>query len=338
MKKLLALLLSLITCFAFIACNPSPSSEVESTIKENLSFYAPDGAPALSIAKFIKDNQTFGMNATIDYNVVSASEIGPIMAQGKGDFIVMPVNAASKMYKANAQDPYVMAGVVTHGDLYLLSSEEVTLQSLKGKVVGVIGQGLVPDLTFKAILNDNGLLGDVVAGDTATEGKITIRYFAQAPDMLPLLKQGKISIGLLPEPAATNLTTKVAPEKTWFRLDVQELYDDETKAYPQAVLMVKKSVYDKYKAQIDGLAEYFEANLTWIKANPADAVNAINSVLPDGVTPSLNAGVLSATVIDNCKIYYQSSADAKQQVKDYINKIIAVNSNSAKATADDFFA
>ena len=119
---------------------------------------------------------------------------------------------------------------------------------------------------------------------------------------------------------------------------MQELYDSEAKAYPQAVLMVKKSVYNKYKTQIANIAKYFEENLVWIKANPADAVSAINGVLPEGVIPSLDAASLSATVIDNCKIYYQSSADAKQKVKDYINKIIAVNEKAAKATSDDFFA
>lgn len=335
MKKFLALLLALVTLFSLTGCDLFTEESVE---QGELTFYAPDGAPALSIAKFISDGEDFGTGANISYNVVSAGDIGGVMAQGKGDFIVMPVNAASKMYKANSKDPYVMAGVVTHGNLYIISSEEITLQSLKGKVIGVIGQGLVPDLTLKAILKDNGLLEDVVTGDTPTEGKITIRYFAEAPDMLPLLKQGKVTIGLLPEPAATNLTTKVAPEKTWYRLDVQELYDAETKAYPQAVLMVKKSVYDKYKAQINGFAEYFDANLTWIKQNPADAVEVIKGALPEGVIPSLNAGILSATVIDNCKIYYQSSADAKQQVKDYINKIIAVNDKAATATSDDFFA
>ena len=334
MKKLLALLLALVTLFSLTGCDLFTEESVE---QGELTFYAPDGAPALSIAKFINDGEDFGTDANISYNVVSAGDIGGIMAQGKGDFIVMPVNAASKMYKANSSDPYVMAGVVTHGNLYILSNEEVTLQGLKGKVIGVIGQGLVPDLTFKAILKDNGLLDDVVTGDTPTEGKITIRYFAEASDMLPLLKQGKLTIGLVPEPAATKLTTKLAPEKTWFRVDVQELYDSETKAYPQAVLMVKKSVYDKYKTQIADIAKYFDENLVWIKANPTDAVTAINSVLPEGAVPSLDATALSATVIDNCKIYYQSSADAKQQVKDYINKIIAVNDKAAVATSDDFF-
>ena len=255
MKKLLALLLALVTLFSLTGCDLFAEESVEAG---DLTFYAPDGAPALSIAKFINDGEDFGTGANISYHVVSSNNIGNVMAQGEGDFIVMPVNAASKMYQANASDPYVMAGVVTHGNLYIISSEEVTLNSLKGKVIGVIGQGLVPDLTFKAILQDRGLLGDVVTGDTPTDGKITIRYFAQASDMLPLLKQGKLSIGLIPEPAATKLTAKLAPEKTWYSLDVQELYDSNAKAYPQAVLMVKKSVYDKYKTQIDNIAKYFE--------------------------------------------------------------------------------
>ena len=352
MKKLLAMLLVLLTSITLLACNVTQSSEsqkesevapnsespIESVVKDELTFYAPDGAPALSIAKFIKDGEDFGMNANITYNVVSASNIGPIMMQGKGDFIVMPVNAASKLYKANSTDPYVMTAVVTHGNLYIVSNEEITLEGLKGKVIGVIGRGLVPDLTFRAVLKDNGLLDCVVEGSTPTDGKISIRYFDDASQMLPLLKQGMVTIGLLPEPAVTKLTTKLASDKTWFRLDVQELYDSELKAYPQAVLMVKKSVYDKYKANIGAMASAFSDNLIWIKENVADAITAINGVLPEGTVPSLDTATITATVIDNCKIYYQPSADAKQQVKDYIDKIIAVESASAKAITDDFFA
>ena len=335
MKRILiiltAMILSLTTLFSFACVNQNGGDKT-------LEFYAPDGAPALSIAKFIRENENFGINATINYNVVSASEIGGVMGQGKGDFIIMPVNAASKLYKANANSPYVLAGVVTHGNLYLMSSDGTSdLQGLKGKVVGVIGQGLVPDLTFKAILSANGLLGDVVVGDTATSGKITLRYFPSAPDMLPIMKQGKITVGLIPEPAATNLT-KIANDKTWTRLDVQELYDAQNKAYPQAVLMVKKSVYQEYKQKIDDMAQYFDANALWIKENVADAVQSVNSKLTIGATPSLVATNLNSTVIDNCKIYFENAEKSKLAVKEYINKIIAVDDKSAKAITDDFFA
>ena len=305
---------------------------------EELTFYAPDGAPALAIAKFINDNENFGMNANVDYKVVSSTDIGGVMSQGKGDFIVMPVNAASKLYKANANSPYVMTAVITHGNLYLMSSDGTnTLEGLKGKVVGVIGQGLVPDLTLKAILSDSELLEETLVGDTATDGKITLRYFQTATDMIPLLKQGVLTVGLLPEPASTNLT-KVANNREWTRVDVQALYDSTTNAYPQAVLMVRKSVYEQYKTQIDAMDGLFSANVQWVKDNVESAVSVVNSKLIEGVTPSLDATKITTQVVDNCKIYYQSSQSAKQSVKDYIDRIIAVNAQSAKAITDDFFA
>lgn len=335
MKKFVAIILSLLTVFgsAFAVGCGGNNKDGEKT----LSFYAPDGAPALAIAKFINDKENFGIDGTVNYQVVSSNDIGPVLSQGQGDFVVMPVNAASKLYKANQDSPYVMTAVITHGNLYLMSSEEITLEGLKGKVVGVIGQGLVPDLTLQAVLKDKGLLEFVVQSETAVEGKIALRYFGAANEMIPLLKTGKLSVGLLPEPAATNLT-KVASDKTWNRLDLQELYDQEAKAYPQAVLMVKKSVYQPFKKELNKMDQLFAENQAWVKENPTQAVEAVNGALKEGVTASLVAANITATVVENCKIFYQSATDAKQSVKDYINKIIDINEKSAVAIQDDFFA
>ena len=338
--KLIAILLSVLS-LTFTACKPSGDNSGNSNDnaqKPTYTFVAPDGAPALSMAKFITDNENFGIDANFDYRVVASSNIGGFMQQGKADFIIMPVNAASKLYKANSADPYKMVSVITHGNLYLMSSDGTnTLEGLKGKVVGVIGQGLVPDLTLRAIFADNNLLDSVVIGDTPTDGKITLRYFAEATGMIPLLKQGLLNVGLLPEPACTNLT-KVANNRTWTRVDVQELYDSTTKAYPQAVLMVKSSVLAKHSQEINAMKQYFDANVSWIKQNVESAIIAINGALPEGITPSLVATNINATVIDNCKIYFEPSAQAKQSVVNYINKIIAINAQSAKAVNDDFFA
>ena len=336
-KKLFGLMLALTFLFS-VGCTVLSDSSENGSNDKVLMFVAPDGAPALAMAQFINDNENFDINANFEYRVVSSSDIGSYMQQGKADFMIMPINAASKLYKANSSDPYKMVAVITHGNLYLMSSDGTdSLSGLKGKVVGVIGQGLVPDLTFRAILSDNNLLSDVVEGDTPTDGKITLRYFSQASDMIPLLKQGKLSVGLLPEPACTNLT-KVASEKTWTRVDIQELYDAQTKAYPQAVLMVKTSVYNTYKTQIDQMKSYFDANTAWVKENIGLAVTAVTSALPEGVTPSLTANNITPEVVDNCKIYFEGARSSKQSVIAYINKIIAINAQSAKAINDDFFA
>ena len=338
MKKILSLILGLLIAFctfSFVACNDNNEQT------ETLKFYAPDGAPALAISKFINDNENFIDGLTVEYNVVSSSEIGAKMAQGQADLIVMPINASSKLYKANANDPYKMVSVVTHGNLFLMSSEPTDLIGLKGKVVGVIGQGLVPDLTFKSILKAHDLLDLVQVGEAPVADKIVLRYFQDATSMIPLLKQGQLSVGLLPEPACTNLT-KMANNYTWNRIDVQELYDSEAKSYPQAVLMVKSSVLTKYPTLVEKISEKFDLAVQWVVENPTTAVTAVASKLAQGLTPSLNANNINSQVVENCKIKWLASSDAKEYCRKYINGVISVGADldvpPAKALNDDFFA
>lgn len=164
---------------------------------------------------------------------------------------------------------------------------------------------------------------------------VMMKYYSSAADVLPLLKTGNAHVALLPEPAATKLT-KIAGDKEWFRLDLQELYDSEAKAYPQAVLMMKTSVINEFPQIITDMCDKFDQGLVWVNNDPAEAVKTINEKLVEGVTPSLDAS-LSEQVIENCKIYWQSAENGKQAAKNYINDIIAVENTSAVKLNDDFF-
>lgn len=325
MKKFLVCVLTAIfaiCCFSFTAC------EKESA---EYTFVAPDGAPALSIAKFIEDKESFGIDAKINYSVTSADNIGATLSKGTGDFVIAPVNLASKLYKASNQS-YKMVSVITHGNLYIVSKTQITIQDLKGKIVGAIGNGAVPGLTFSVVLEKNGI--EYTESDTAVKDKVAIKYFSDASNLIPQLKTGKLEIGLLPEPAVTNLSRMESAFS--YRLDVQELYNSETKSYPQAVLMVKSSVLEKYPNLAQNIENKFSSNVAWVKSNTSDAVNAVNGALAG--KPSLKADVITETVVDNCKIYWQSSFNAVESVTEYINSLIALNASSAKAVTSDFFA
>lgn len=166
-------------------------------------------------------------------------------------------------------------------------------------------------------------------------GSVSVKYYQSGADMLPLLKQGELSIGLLPEPAATQLTN--ISDKTWYRLDVQELYDSELKSYPQAVMLVKESLLSSQPELVNAMSSAFSANVAWVKENPAKAVNAVNGALIDGVTASLKAPIITSDVVNNCKIYWQDASDAKQSVKDYIDTIMDVDGNAGATVSDDLF-
>ncbi len=132
------------------------SSDTNIIENKSFSFVVPDGAPSLAIAKFIYDEEDFILGANFNYSVVPSDDITKYMtgAISISDFIILPVNAASKLYKNKG---YKMVAVLTHGNLYLMSRASYSVKDLKNKKIGVIGEGLVPDLTFKIILGKNNL-------------------------------------------------------------------------------------------------------------------------------------------------------------------------------------
>lgn len=121
--------------------------------------YMPDGAPALSMAKFMSEDR-----AGCDFNVVDASAITSYVTgeDPKADLCVLPLNAASKLLGTGAK--YKMLGTVTHGNLYLLSTDNSAkiesaqdLKTLAGKSVGTIQINNVPGLTLKLLLKKNNI-------------------------------------------------------------------------------------------------------------------------------------------------------------------------------------
>jgi len=167
------------------------------------------------------------------------------------------------------------------------------------------------------------------------KGQVSIKYYADGGAIVSALLSGEETIGLVPEPAATNAVKKASQQgKTLYTLDLQELYDDESKAYPQAVLMVKESVLATYPEIAQNIADTLNDNVSWVKENTATAVEKITEKCE---VTTLKAPALSESAIDGCKIYYQSSTDAKQSVKNYISDIRAIDATSAKAVEDGFF-
>lgn len=124
-----------------------------------LSVYAPDGAPALGIAKLMAENVLGNM---AEYNIVKADTIQTVVkgAELKADICVQPVNLALNLL--GSANKYRLLGTLTHGNLYLLSKDDKqinvdNLKDLKGKTVGVVNLSAVPGLTFKLILKSYGI-------------------------------------------------------------------------------------------------------------------------------------------------------------------------------------
>jgi NitT/TauT family transport system substrate-binding protein len=323
MKKIYKLLLVIMLCISSIcglsACKYDEDSDV-------YKIFMPDGAPALSMAKLMYDSSIFDYD--VEYSVVASNNISNCIIQKTADIAILPVNAASKILGDN----YRIVATVTNGNLYVVSSDNVNnLDDLKGKVVGVIGQGNVPDLNLRYLLMSENIEFEV--GENSVENKVVLRYFQSAADMLPMLKQGVMNVGLLPEPAVSTLISMSSNYS--IKLDIQQLW--EGGSYPQAVLVVKKSLC-KNNDLIEDLISALEENESWIIDNPFLAVSAINDHLAEGVTASLKT-TLSSTAVVNCNINVKSVAEnqERERINSYLSKIKSIQSNAVGNYTDEIF-
>ncbi|MCD8286759.1 MAG: hypothetical protein LUD50_06000 [Clostridia bacterium] len=125
-----------------------------------LQVYAPDGAPALGIAYMMAGAWESESASGFEYHVISSDDVAATINSGNADICIMPVNLAVKLL--GQKDTYKLTGTITHGNLYLLSTDSTSiaaenLSTLVGRTVGCIQIGNVPGLTFKLILKKNGL-------------------------------------------------------------------------------------------------------------------------------------------------------------------------------------
>ena len=128
---------------------------------EEVTVYMPDGAPAMALAEMMANDEA---DDEVVYKVVDPSLIASTVTNTdmskNADMCVLPLTAASKVLGKGAD--YKMVGVVTHGNLFLISKdgEVVTADNmsvLKGKTIGVLKINEVPGLTLKVVLNKFGL-------------------------------------------------------------------------------------------------------------------------------------------------------------------------------------
>jgi ABC-type nitrate/sulfonate/bicarbonate transport system substrate-binding protein len=258
-----------------------------------------------------------------------------VTGEQKADLCVLPVNLASKLLGDGTQ--YQMLGTVTHGNLYMLSTDGETayttdnLSALVGKTVGVVNLQNVPGLTLKVILNENNITWQELGNDSSpAEDKVNLKAIA-ADEVSPA---SKLDVYVAPEPAASVKVSKTTLE---FVGDLQSLYGGD-KGYPQAVLVAKKSFAEGHAKWIADFMTSMTESGEWLKtAEIATIVSAVSTHLAEGLTPSLSENNLSKLAISHSGVRFESSADHKSEVNAFLNKLIAVNSSAAAVVSDSFY-
>lgn len=320
MKKLIAILTLFICILCFPACKQGG---------ENLSVYAPDGAPALALSCAI-NSQIDG----VEYKIVSSEVIKTTVSGNdkKADVAILPINDATNLLGSGVD--YKMLGVVTHGNFYFLSKENTLItkenaKNLAGKTIGVVQLAKVPGLTLKASLKGLNLeYNELKNGTEKASDKVNLLAITGS-------EIGNVAVDyyLCPSPVAD---VKAKVHGLNFVGSLSDLYGEN--GFPQAVIVAKNSVlsqnFEKVKQIINKIKE---SELFLKKENFSLILEDINASLEEGLTPSFNQNNLTDLSIKRSKINFVSVKEARAEIEDFILKINQISPNLMGEISENFY-
>ena len=330
MKKRMIILTGMFlgaTLLSGAGCKSVPSEET--------TVYMPDGAPALAFAKLMMEDTA---EDGVSYFVVDAKTIASKVtnedAEKNADFCVLPLTAASKLLGAG--EDYKLLGLVTQGNLFLLSKTEKTeytaetLAGLIGKTVVVAQMNEVPGLTLKATLSARGIAWqELKDGVEPSAEKVNLAIAAATYD-----------VELVAEPAVSK---RLSMNKGWQVVgDLQKLYgagEDGVYGFPQAALVAKTELLEEYGEWVGEFLESVESADEWLLGASAQEIyQAVVSHFEDkGKTPVFSADVLTTETLGRCGVRFAYASECKGEITTYLTGLRGVNESAAKLPADAFY-
>ncbi len=265
-KKLTAvmLLVALVLSIGLLtACNKDDNKGNGNDV--TLTFAAPEGTPALAIARLITDNKSIS-GKNVNYKIVNPSNIAKEMQAGLSDIVIMPVNAGATLINKGAD--YKLVSVAVDGSLYLVGKSEtattLTIDDIKGKKIACIGQQGVPGLVFRYILKENNIniVDDV---KNLNDTSVYVQYAGDGLQAKTAVENGSVDYAVVGEPAATTFKTMGFNAQMDLQTEYKKVSGKET--YPQAGIFVTSSLASD-AAFMDALFAALKASKEWVKNNP----------------------------------------------------------------------
>ncbi len=299
MKKLVALMV----CVLMLAGIMSAAAG------EAFTLVAPSGAPAVAVARLAQENPD-------QFTFVAADTIATAFASGDADFIIAPINAGAKLFKAG-KSTYRLAAVITWGNLVFASQKEnFVLEDINGAKITLFGENTINSSVALYVLAQKGIVPD------------SVEYLAGAAQTQQLLLTDPDAIVMTAEPAVTAAKMKNEYVVSYALKDELK----ETTGYDgfaQAGLFVKAETLEAYPEEV-------KAYLQKIQEAAAEAETDIDAVARAAVALEfLPNEKVAVTAIPGCSIRYVAAPEAREMVEFTAN--IDLSQFGGEAPADDFY-
>ena len=270
---------------------------------------APNGAPALAVA-------TLAVEDPDSYTFVAADTIAAEFANKTADFIIAPINAGAKLYKAGKSD-YKLAAVVTWGNLYIASQKaDFALKDINGAAITLFGENTINASVVLYALAENGL------------EPASVEYLAGAANTQSLLLTDENAIVVTAEPALTAAKMKNDAISSYAVNDLLKAANG-FEGYTQAGLFVSAAALENHP---EAVSEYLSKAEESVGKAETDVAAVAEAAVALEILPNAKG---AAAAIPNCAIRYMSAADAKEQVEATAN--IDLPQFGGSLPADDFY-
>ena len=304
MKKVFSMLLALL-----LLVNGCAAVFAEEAAVPDFRVASPAGAPGLALATLAAANPD-------RYVFLAAETITAEFSAGTADFIIAPLNAGAKLYKAG-KSTYKLGAVVSWGNLFIASQRpDFKLEDINGADITLFAENTINSSVVLFVLAANGI------------EPASVSYLGGAANTQQLLLSDENAIVVTAEPALTAARIK---NENVTGYSVNELYKAATgyDGFTQAGLFVRAETIETRSEEVD-------AFLKMVAESCGKCETDLEAVAEAAVALELLPNKkVAVSAIPGCAIRFVPAWDAKEQVE--ITANIDLAQFGGAVPADDFY-
>lgn len=313
-KRLLSCTLALLmlaSAMALVSCGKKDDTQLRVAVLNGTTGW---GAAPL-ISRISSGEST--LNAKID-TYTSADLVSPLIINGDADIAAVPTNLAAVLYNKTEGNIRVLA-VNTLGVLYLIEDGNTvnSLDDLAGKTVYLPGEGSNPEFILRALVDGAGVQN------------VTFDYTYSSPDELATaLATGKVSLGVLPEPKVTAITSK--KESLRVALDFTEEWKKQTSApLVQGCIIVREDFLRDHTALVREFLKEYQSSVEYVNSNPAEAAVMIAD------TGLAGSAAAAEAALPRCNITYLTGDEMRTALNGFWSALYTIAPKSVGGKLPD---
>ncbi|MFP4060181.1 MAG: ABC transporter substrate-binding protein [Bacteroidales bacterium] len=257
------------------------------------------GPSAISVVKLMKSDDRFEIIMKNE-----PAQVKALILKEDVDIAMVPVTLGSVLYNRGVK--YKLAAVPVWGTLYLFGTDTSVhaWNNLKGKRVYMMARGMTPDVIFRYLLEENGLVpGEDVIIDYSFPGHI---------ELTNSIAGGKTGMGVVSEPLVSLAMHK--NNDVEILIDLNKAYRQLEKTHenlPMTALLVNESTYGQKREYIEAALKAIQQSAAWVNDSVAEAAKL---VVEQEILPDIHVAKES---IPRCNIRYIPAVEAKLPVNNF---------------------